>query len=207
MVSEVGVDTNTIGFVARHSIIDLVTSEFAVSIRGVDVVWEFGLVEDREAIVAVPLGHVTECVLNGKTVSYNIVTVDDDARCYRVVAVIDKTLFIVVGTPQPGVINDDIAAVDSDHCLGFGWVCMLVVSSADSGEHVRHYTRVVSVTSVAFGSPGEESIRLGFASLEKNASNSDTIDISYLNTWLTSGRDQSGKTNTKKDLASLIDFN
>jgi len=165
MVSEVRVCTDAIAFVTGHRVIDLVSCVSTVTIGSIDIVWELRLVEDRHTIVTVPLNHVAKGMLCSKTVSNDIVTIDNGALGYRVITVVHKALFVVISTPQPSVINDNISAVDNYHGISSCWVCILIVSSSDSSEYIGHYTRIVTIAWMIFITPLDKRIRLCLTSL------------------------------------------
>lgn len=60
---------------------------------------------------------MSKCVLNSKAISDDTVSIDDDAAGDRVLGVADGASDVVVCTPQPGVVNDNVSTVDFNHAV------------------------------------------------------------------------------------------
>ena len=75
------------------------------------------MIEIDLAIVSIPLDEITKIVLGEETVSLDVVGIDLKAILYVVSAVVDKSGDVVVCSPEPGVVNDNILVVNLDHAL------------------------------------------------------------------------------------------
>ena len=135
-ISEEAVSADTECSVVCDGISNFIGSETIGFVISVDVVWILRLIEHSLAIVTIPYCHITEGVLYHESVSMYIVSIDNDSVSHWVVATVYQAIFIVVSTPKPGVVDDDVATVDDDHRVSFGWVRHLVVWSANSSEHI-----------------------------------------------------------------------
>ena len=71
----------------------------------------------KSAILALPLKLVAKSVINLNGVSCDIMTIDSDARPYRVVSIFDSSLNVLVSSPSLDVIKDWVVTVDLDHSL------------------------------------------------------------------------------------------
>lgn len=57
-------------------------------------------------------------MLTGQAVADDVVSVDQEGGVNRVSAIIDQTSNIVVCSPEPGVVDDDVAAFNLYHVCG-----------------------------------------------------------------------------------------
>ena len=83
-----------------------------------NIVRKLALVEVDFAVVSVPLDEVTKGVLREKTEGLDVVRIDLKAILCVVSAAIDGPTNVVVSSPEPGVVNDDVLVVDLEHALG-----------------------------------------------------------------------------------------
>lgn len=130
---------------ARHVVTDHVACVSVLGVVVVNVVWELRLVENGKTVVTIPDSHVSECVLNSKTISDDTVSIDDDAAGYRVLGVADGASDVVVSTPQPGVVNDNVSTVDFNHAVSRGLSAVRVVSTANASKNIGCNAWVLSV--------------------------------------------------------------
>ena len=75
------------------------------------------MIEIDLAIVSIPLDEITKIVLGEETVSLDVVGIDLKAILYVVSTVVDRPGDVVVCSPEPGVVNDNILVVNLDHAL------------------------------------------------------------------------------------------
>lgn len=100
-----------------HILSDKIATNALTGIRRILVVRQLRLVEIGSAILAVPLKQVTQVMLRHEAIANDVVAVHLNASFAWVSSVFDGTFDIVVGTPQPSVIDDNITAVDLHHVL------------------------------------------------------------------------------------------
>jgi len=122
---------------------DKVASIFAIGIMIVDIVWQLRLVENGQTMVSIPDGHMSKSVFDSKSVSNDIIAVDNNAAGDWVHGVLHLASDGMVSTPQPCVVNDHISTVDLEHILSINLLLILVVSSTNSGKHIRSNARIL----------------------------------------------------------------
>ena len=117
VVSEVSVDCDTVSLeVGGFS--DFEATEASISIVFLcDIVRKLTLVEVDFTMVSIPLDEVTKTVLGEETVSFDIVSVDLQALSNVVLAVFDEAADVMVSSPEPGMINDNMRVVDLYHAF------------------------------------------------------------------------------------------
>jgi len=118
------------------------TSNFVSSISFVSVVSlsyiirEFRLVEVRFTIVSIPKSEISKSMLSSKTVSGNVISINNKTILYWVSAVVNESSSnFVISSPEPGIINDDITRVNLNHILCH-YTCRCIGTS-DSSINVR----------------------------------------------------------------------
>jgi len=117
-------------------------------------------------MVAVPLEHIAKGVFDCKAVSNNVVSIDLEACLNGILAVHDEPFNVVVCSPEPDIIDYDVAAVDLKHVVRLNWSR---IRATNSGENIVHDTWVLRVTCISSTSPFEKCARILWTSLEENA--------------------------------------
>lgn len=79
-----------------------------------DIVRELGLIEIRVAIFTTPYSQVFKSVFGSKSVTIDIVTIDDQAIVDRVLAIDYETPHIMISPPKPHVIDNSFIIVDNN---------------------------------------------------------------------------------------------
>mmetsp|Transcript_31934 Transcript_31934/g.89853 ORF Transcript_31934/g.89853 Transcript_31934/m.89853 type:complete len:210 (-) Transcript_31934:674-1303(-) len=126
MITEEGVDADTMRVVMRHGIADSVSQATVwrhalrrcrASVQS--VVWKLRLVEVGRAVVALPERHLRQGVLHEQAVHRHMRRARAHVQTGRagVLVAVHQELVIqpVVGAPQPKIITDDAGRVDLDH--------------------------------------------------------------------------------------------
>ena len=118
VVSEVGVDSNAIAVEVSDLVVNFEAGEACVSIvRLGNIIGELTLVEVDFTVVAFPVDEVTKCVLCEETVRLDVVCIYFKTRSDVVLAIFNTATNIMVSSPQPRVVNDNILVVNLDHGL------------------------------------------------------------------------------------------
>jgi hypothetical protein len=83
-----------------------------------NIIWILRLVEVGLPILAIPLKHMAESVLDSEAISCHMVSVDLQTCDHRVLRVDHLASLVVVCSPEPSVIDDHVSRVDFDHVSG-----------------------------------------------------------------------------------------
>jgi len=151
---------------------------------------------------AVPLKEVCKGVLSGKTIASNIVAIDLKTSIDWISSVLDTfSTLLMVSSPEPKVIEEDVTAVDLNHDLGLH--ITRVVGTTYSGKEIVNSSWILSISSIAFLSKLEQGRGLTSSSLKEKSRDFDTVNIGNFNGWGSIGRNKSGKTNTENDSVGL----
>lgn len=145
-----------------YSVSDLVPSKSCIGIALINIIWILGLVEVRLSIISVPFKHVAQGVFASKTVSSNAVSINLETSVNWIGLVFNETTSVMISSPEPSVIDDDVATVNLDHNRGFDFI---LIWSTDTGEDIMHGSWVFRFTSISLVSPREESRTVGFTGL------------------------------------------
>ena len=173
-VSEVRVDSDTPRLMILDIVADFVTSEASLSIILGYIIRVLRLVEVGSAVFTIPLEQVANGMFGCESVAGDVVSIDLETSLDWISLIPDQTSDTVVSSPQPSVIDDNIAAVYLDHQLGLHFI---LIGSTDSGEDIVHSTWILSVPSIAFITPLQKYGSLNTTGLKEKSRNSDTIDI------------------------------
>ena len=206
MVSEESIGTNAKCLMAGNIIVHIIRREAGITVVGIDVVWEFGLIHNSLSEVTSPLNKVCHMMFRHKAVCSHMVTIDNDADVAGIVSISNWTINVVISTPEPGVVNDGTVSVDDYHGSDACWSNLLVIWATRSDVNIRHNAWLVSIALVFHDTPSEEDCRLNWTSFEEKTGDTDVVDVGNFNTWLSSGRYKRSHTNTEQDRALIVHF-
>lgn len=100
-------------------------------------------------------------MLTSQAIGCDIVTVDNDTVIYWVALIFNEATNIVVSSPEPSIINYDMARIDFNHGSHRYLLCQIVGRSTNSSKHIVERNRVGSITSIVTRTNLKERIRVG----------------------------------------------
>jgi len=209
IISEVSVDAYTISMMWLYMISNPVASILSISKFLIYIIWQFILIEDGLSIITIPYNLIFEDMLDSKTVGNDIITIYREASVGWVIAIFNTSSDIMICTPQPCVIDDHVSRVNGDHIICSHLVMPLVSRTSYSGDDIAGNTWILrrSLESSICASPFQKRRWFLWSCIEEDTGNSDTINISDFNTWLSCGWYESGNSETEYDLACLTGLN
>jgi len=132
----------------------------------VDIIRILRLVEVGFAIVSVPLKHVSKGVLAGETIANDVVSIDLESSVDWVLFIGNFSTHIMISSPQPGVVNNDISTVDLKHTGSFNFS---FIWTSNTCEDVMHCTRISCISFESSFTPFEKCISLRCTCLKKDS--------------------------------------
>lgn len=205
VISEERVNSDAVGLVGSHVIGNLVRYKSLISVVFLsDVIGKFGLVEVRFSVVTVPDKHVSKSMLNSESITSYVVSVDLKASIAGVPAVVHQALGIVIGSPEPHIINNSVAGVNLDHLVSLD--VTRYVGSSNSGKNVAQNDGVLRISGVTRFTNFQERVSGTGTGLEEDTGDSYTVDVCDFNCSSSISRDESSKTKTEDNCVWVVDL-
>ena len=98
--------------------------------------------------ISTPVKQVTKSVFRSETITCDIISIDNESSLDWVLTVVNLTIYAMISSPQPGVINNDISHIDLNHIFS-SQVSIITISSSDSSEDITEYAWILRISSIS----------------------------------------------------------
>jgi len=200
IVSEVVINADTIRSVVAYSAIHTVADVALITKCLCDVIWELRLVEEGLSILAGPLHQIFQCVFHCKAIHCHVVAGDNEACVARIIFMLYMASNVMVGTPEPDVITNNMAGSDAQHHICLDLRLRRIIGSTYACENVMKEAGVHLIALVGAISPLKKCVSTVHASLKQDPRDSYPVDIPHSHCWVSLRCNQGGKTDSKHNL-------